>query len=115
MASGPGQYHRTFGTPRDRAVERGDMVFMDLSVIVHGYAADFGRAGVIGAPTTTQREAQAATIAATDAAIAVMAPGVPTRSSRRPPSSRWSDPDSRSGTWPHRPRSRLLSRSLRTS
>jgi Xaa-Pro aminopeptidase len=76
MTSGRGQYHRTFGVPRDRVPEPGDMVWLDVSAIVNEYGADFDRAGVIGGPTSEQQALQAAVHEATMAGICVIRPGV---------------------------------------
>ena len=79
MTSGRGQYGRTFGTPRDRVPERGDMVWLDVSAIVNGYGADYDRAGVVGGPTREQQELQQIVHEATLAGIGVIRPGVPMR------------------------------------
>ena len=50
MTSGQGQYHRTFGQPRDRRLEPGDMIWMDISAVVNGY-----RAASIGRPSSGDR------------------------------------------------------------
>jgi Xaa-Pro aminopeptidase len=79
MTSGRGQYHRTFGVPRDRVPERGDMLWLDVSAIVNGYGADYDRAGIIGGPTRDQEALQEAVHRATLAGVGVIAPGVPVR------------------------------------
>jgi Xaa-Pro aminopeptidase len=76
MTSGRGQYHRTFGVPRDRVPEPGDMVWLDVSAIVNGYGADFNRAAIIGGPSPAQAALQAAVHEATMAGIGVVRPGV---------------------------------------
>jgi Xaa-Pro aminopeptidase len=77
MTSGPGQYHRTFGIPRDRVVEHGEMVWFDVSAIVAGYGADVDRAAVRGGPTPEQQRLQAISHEATQAGIAAIQPGAP--------------------------------------
>jgi Xaa-Pro aminopeptidase len=77
MTSGRGQYHRTFGTPRDRVPEPGDMVWMDISAVVNGYRADFDRAAIVGGPTPDQVALQAQVDAATLAGVRTIGPGVP--------------------------------------
>ncbi len=79
MTSGRGQYHRTFGVPRDRRLERGDMVWFDVSAVVNGYKADFDRAAVLGGPTPEQVMVQETVHAATMAGIAAIQPGAPVR------------------------------------
>ena len=80
MTSGRGQYHRTFGTPRDYVPQHGDMVWLDVSAIVNGYGADYERAGIIGGATSEQQELQLAVHEATMAGIDVIQPGLPVRS-----------------------------------
>ncbi|MFN8591124.1 MAG: Xaa-Pro peptidase family protein [Thermomicrobiales bacterium] len=77
MTSGRGQYHRTFGVPRDRRPEPGDMVWLDISAMVNGYGADYDRAAIVGGPTTEQQQLQQAVHEATMAGVEVIAPGVP--------------------------------------
>ncbi len=77
MSSGAGHYHRTFGIPRDRVVEAGEMVWFDVSAIVDGYGADFDRAAVRGGPTPEQQRLQAIAHEATQAGIAAIQPGAP--------------------------------------
>ncbi|MDQ3226990.1 MAG: Xaa-Pro peptidase family protein [Chloroflexota bacterium] len=76
MTSGRDQYHRTFGRPRTRVPEPGDMVWLDVSAIVNGYGADFDRAAVVGGPTREQQDLQRAVHEATMAGIEVIRPGV---------------------------------------
>ena len=77
MTSGRGQYHRTFGVPRDLRPELGDMVWLDVSAIVNGYGTDYDRAGIVGGPAAEQQALQQAVHEATMAGVAVIAPGVP--------------------------------------
>jgi Xaa-Pro aminopeptidase len=77
LTSGRGEYHRTLGTPRDRAVQPGDMLWLDLAAIVNGYWSDFCRAGVFGGPSADQEALQAKVIEATRAGVAAIRPGVP--------------------------------------
>jgi Xaa-Pro aminopeptidase len=76
MTSGRGEYHRTFGQPRERVPEAGDMVWLDVSAIVNGYGADYDRAAVIGGPAPAQQAMQSIVQEATQAGIAVIRPGV---------------------------------------
>lgn len=77
MTSGTGQYHRTFGVPRRRRLEPGDMVWMDVSAVVDGYRADYDRIAVLGGPTPEQERLQAIVHEATQAGIAAIQPGAP--------------------------------------
>lgn len=79
MTSGRGDYHRTFGQPRDRVPQPGDMVWLDLSAVVNGYGADFDRAAVIAGPTAEQNALQEIVHSATLAGIAAIRPGLPIR------------------------------------
>jgi hypothetical protein len=54
VVSGRGQYDRIDGIVRDRAIETGDLVFVDMGACVGGYWADFSRAAVIGRATAGQ-------------------------------------------------------------
>lgn len=76
MTSGRNQYHRTFGVPRDRQPESGDMVWMDISAVVNGYRADYDRAAVVGGPTPEQHELQELVHGATMAGVKAIRPGV---------------------------------------
>jgi Xaa-Pro aminopeptidase len=75
MTSGPGHYHRFLGHPRDRRIERGDMVWADLGMTVDGYWSDFCRAAVVGGPTRQQQDRQARILEATAAGIELARPG----------------------------------------
>ncbi|MFT4038391.1 MAG: Xaa-Pro peptidase family protein, partial [Thermomicrobiales bacterium] len=77
ITSGAGQYHRTFGVPRPRRLEPGDMVWLDVSAVVDGYRADYDRSAVLGGPTPEQERLQAIVHAATQAGIAAIGPGLP--------------------------------------
>jgi Xaa-Pro aminopeptidase len=77
MTSGSGQYHRTFGVPRDRRPAPGEMVWLDVSAVVNGYRADYDRAVVVGGPTDEQTALQNLVHAATMAGVDAVKPGVP--------------------------------------
>jgi Xaa-Pro aminopeptidase len=79
MTSGQGQYHRTFGVPRDRRLEPGEMVWMDVSAVVNGYKADYDRVAILGGPTAEQITLQETVHAATLAGIAAVRPGASVR------------------------------------
>jgi Xaa-Pro aminopeptidase len=77
MTSGTGDYHRTFGVPRNRRLEPGDMVWLDVSAVIDGYRADYDRTAVLGGPTAEQERLQALVHEATQAGIAAIQPGAP--------------------------------------
>lgn len=79
MTSGRGQYYRTFGVPREHALEPGEMVWMDVSAIVNGYKSDYDRSAILGGPTAEQAALQETVHAATMAGIAAIRPGAPVR------------------------------------
>lgn len=65
------QYFRS----RDRAVERDDVVMLELGTVVDGYWSDHTRTVVAGTATEHQRSAMAAVLAAQEAAFAAAVPG----------------------------------------
>jgi Xaa-Pro aminopeptidase len=75
MTSGPGSYERTAGHPRDRALEPGDMLWIDLGVVYGGYWTDHCRAAVLGAASTGQRDSWDALRALTWGAVEASLPG----------------------------------------
>ena len=77
MASGVENHHVLSGKPTDRALEAGDMLWMDLGSVVRGYWSDFCRACVIGGPTKAQRDAQAAILEVNQACLDAVSPGDP--------------------------------------
>ena len=56
VTSGQGFYDRTAGLPRDRVLERGDMLWIDLGVVYRGYWTDHCRAATIGPASQGQRD-----------------------------------------------------------
>lgn len=58
VTHGEGTYEQTASGGGDKAVEEGDMVWIDGGCSVEGYFADFSRAGVIGGPSASQRRTQ---------------------------------------------------------
>jgi len=77
LTSGAGSYGRLLSTPRQRVIERGEMVWLDLAARVDGYWSDHSRAGIVGGePTAEQVELQSWVVAATQAGIAAVRPGV---------------------------------------
>jgi Xaa-Pro aminopeptidase len=55
VVTGRGQYDRVDGVLRDRRVETGELVYVDMGACVGGYWADFSRAAVIGTASPAQR------------------------------------------------------------
>ena len=79
MASGADNHHVLSGKPTDRALESGDMLWMDLGSVYHGYWSDFCRACVVGGPTRAQRDAQAMIVDVNQACVDAVKPGEPIR------------------------------------
>lgn len=62
--------------PRDREIARGEYVVIDMGAIVDGYCSDCTRTLVEGEPPAAQREAYELVLAAQEAALGVIRPGV---------------------------------------
>jgi Xaa-Pro aminopeptidase len=77
ITSGAGRYDALMGSGVDRAIEPGDMVWMDSGCTVDGFWSDFGRAGVVGGPSAEQDDAQRAIVELTQAGVAMVRPGRP--------------------------------------
>ncbi len=77
ITSGPGNYDVLMGSGGDRALERGDMVWLDSGCTVSGLWSDFGRAGVVGGPTAEQQDAQRQIIEITARGVEMVRPGRP--------------------------------------
>jgi Xaa-Pro aminopeptidase len=77
VTSGRGNYHRSLGGARDRALKKGDMLWVDLGVRASGYWSDTCRAAVVGGPTSHQRKLQRQIVEATSAGVEMVRPGVP--------------------------------------
>lgn len=75
MTSGPGAYDRFVEAPRQRRIERGDLLWADVGFRVDGYWSDFCRAGVVGGPTSQQVDRQRRILEATAAGVAACLPG----------------------------------------
>ena len=61
----------------DRVLSRGDVVWVDTGITVHGYDSDFGRTWIVGAaPTPAQRDQFHRWKAVIDAVLAITKPGV---------------------------------------
>ena len=72
-------HHVLSGKPTDRALECGDMLWMDLGSVYRGYWSDFCRACVVGGPTPTQRDAQSVILEVNHACVDAVKPGEPIR------------------------------------
>ncbi|MBT4497556.1 MAG: aminopeptidase P family protein [Gemmatimonadetes bacterium] len=77
-ASGVGTYYLDSGEDPRRAIQEGDMVFIDMGIYVHGYLGDMTRANIVGEGTAAQRELLETVQGACALATGMMAPGAPT-------------------------------------
>ena len=75
VVSGRGQYDRIDGIVRDRAIEPGDFVFVDMGACVGGYWADFSRPAVVGRATEGQRGMQELVAEVTRIGTEALVPG----------------------------------------
>lgn len=64
------------GIPGQKALQIGEMVLFDLGVLVDGYCSDITRTFAFGAVNNKQKEIYEAVLAANEAAIALVKPGV---------------------------------------
>jgi Xaa-Pro dipeptidase len=71
-----GTYDRGGYVPRERLVQPGEMVWVDMGANVLGYFADFSRAAVLGTPTAHQREMQQKVREVTQLGMDAVRPGV---------------------------------------
>lgn len=78
VASGPNSA-RPHATPGRRRIEAGDLVVIDVGAEVDGYRSDMTRSFVIGPPNPDQRRLLDLVEGAQQAALAVVAEGVPAR------------------------------------
>ena len=63
--------------PSERALASGDLVLLDFGARIDGYCSDMTRVFTLGRAATWQEEVHAAVLAACEAAMAALAPGVP--------------------------------------
>ncbi len=75
ITSGQGYYDRVAGLPRNRVLESGDFLWIDLGVVYGGYWSDHCRAIVLGHATPEQRELWTAVTALTRATVEQCRPG----------------------------------------
>ena len=77
FASGPRCEIERGGPPGRRVINRGDLLLLDFSVIVHGYRGDFTNTCVVGDnPTPRQNELYALCMEALEAGESMLRPGV---------------------------------------
>jgi Xaa-Pro dipeptidase len=79
MTSGFGNYDLISRGPGARRLEQGDFVYIDGGSSVGGYWSDFDRVGVVGAPTSAQRDAARIAEAITQTGVEMVRPGASTR------------------------------------
>lgn len=70
------RYQAVNSPPTDYALQKGDMVMVDAGAGYKGYVTDFIRQAVLGPPTARQKECFELAMAANDAAIAAIRPGI---------------------------------------
>jgi Xaa-Pro aminopeptidase len=76
LTAGRGAYDRLLSAPRERSLERGELVWLDIACRVGGYWSDHSRAGVLGPVSTAHAAEQARVVEATRRGAARVAPGV---------------------------------------
>ncbi len=69
--------------PTNRRLQAGDTVMIDMGAVVQGYQADASRTYVLGRPSAIQAKVWAVVLAAYEAALAQVRPGVPCNESHR--------------------------------
>ena len=79
ITSGAGNYDVVLGPGTERILEPGDMVWMDGGCAIGGMWSDFGRAAVIGGPSSEQFDMQHAIREIGELGVSMVAPGVPVR------------------------------------
>jgi Xaa-Pro aminopeptidase len=62
--------------PRDRRIERGELVVLDLGVIADGYCSDATRTFATGEPSAAERDVYELVLTAQQAALAAVAEGI---------------------------------------
>ena len=76
LTAGRGSYGRLLSSPRERPLQRSELVWFDIACRVDGYWSDHSRAAVIGAPPTAEQvELQDRVIAATQRGIVAVTAG----------------------------------------
>jgi Xaa-Pro dipeptidase len=77
ITSGAGTYEMQAWAPSDRAIEPGEMVWLDAGCSIDNFCSDFSRAGVLGKPSKSQLDAHGAILEVTALGVAMVRPGVP--------------------------------------
>ena len=77
VTSGPGRYNRTSDAATRRAVQRGEMLWLDAGAVFNAYWADFSRAGVVGGPNGEQLAMQRVVNDLTMRGVELVRPGLP--------------------------------------
>ena len=75
ITSGAGSYNRFVAGPRDRRLERGDMLWADIGFTADGYWSDTCRAAVVGGPSAQQIDRQGRIDEATNRGLEMLRPG----------------------------------------
>ncbi len=79
VRSGRLKYRMINVEPFDKPLQRGDLVVVDLGATYKDYWSDFMRMASVGEPTPEQRAFFACELAAQQAGVAAIRPGIPTR------------------------------------
>lgn len=69
------EYHRVDGVLRNRRVEKGDLIFIDMGANFNGYWADFSRTGILGDPTSQQQDTYRKIVEVCDIGVELLQPG----------------------------------------
>jgi Xaa-Pro aminopeptidase len=77
VTSGAGNYHVMSGKPRDRRLQEGDLLWMDMGAVYDGYWSDFCRTAYLGKPQPHLDSDQNLIIDVNAAAIDAVRIGVP--------------------------------------
>jgi Xaa-Pro aminopeptidase len=77
ITSGAGNYHRRTGGPTDRALEPGDLLWLDGGCSYEGYWADFSRMVAVGRATAEQAATYRAIREITHECLGEVRPGAP--------------------------------------
>ena len=76
-ASGQESYKILSGKPTKRALQPGDMLWLDMAAVYQGYWSDFCRAAVVGDPTPAQLDGQRAILEVNQACLDAVRVGQP--------------------------------------
>ena len=76
LTSGEGNYGRISAISKDRSIQKGEMLWLDLGAIYNGYWSDFCRAGIVGEAPSELCKLQDDIYDITEEAASIMRPGV---------------------------------------